>query len=86
MIYDWFKLFSLPEFLATGLISRQLLVHLEGVGVVTILVSLGNTVSLYYEDAFLPVNFLGNNPYSQGQYAVYLDENDDVWFGIEVTE
>ena len=87
MLYDWYNLFNLTEFMATELASRTIEPNLLQYGVTPFLVSRGNTVSLLYgEDVFLPINFLGHNPYAVPGYAVYVDENEDVWFGFEVPE
>jgi hypothetical protein len=86
MLFDWYNLFSLTEFLAEGLVSRTLHVNLEGVGQRDILVTKGNQVSLIYEDVILPINFQNQNPYSRAgeksTYAVYQDSNNDIWLGI----
>lgn len=85
--YDWYKLFNKTEFEAEELVSRTLLVQLEGRGREQFHITRGNTVAVTYDsDIFLPVNFLEQNPYVQETYAVYLDGNDDVWFGFEVDE
>lgn len=86
MAAEWYKLFNLADFLATGLVSRTLIFDLEGRGPTTFEVFRGNEVSVAYDDAFLPVSFLDQNPYAQPGYAVYLDSSDDVWFGFEVPE
>jgi hypothetical protein len=87
MIYDWYNLFSMPEFLASGLVSKVYKVTLDGVGQKDILVVRGSLVSIVYEDVLLPVSFEGDNPFDQegdaSHYAVYQDVNEDVWIGIE---
>lgn len=85
MIFDWYKLFSLSDFLATGLVSRTLLLQLESRGTEIFEIFRGNEVSIGYADVFLPINFLENNPYVRDSYAVYKDANDDIWFGFEAT-
>jgi hypothetical protein len=84
MTYKWFKLFSLTEFQATGLVTRELTRDLVGIGTVNILISVGNLVSITYDGHLLPINFLGNNPFVRGQYAVYIDSENFVWLGIEI--
>lgn len=60
------------------------------VGQKDILITRSNEVSIVYEDVFLPVVFRGQNPYSfagtDKTYAVYLDDNNDVWLGIEADQ
>jgi len=83
MTFDWYRLFSLPDFLATGLVSRTLAVSLEGIGEKSILITRGNAVGITYEDEFLPIGSIGKNPYVRSSYAVYKDAEDFVWLGIE---
>lgn len=84
MIFDWYKLFSMDEFLETGLTSRELIRVLETIGRTTVLISRGNVVSLTYNEVFLPINFLEANPYVDSGYASYIDGENNVWLGIEV--
>jgi len=84
MTYNWYKIFSLTEFAATDLVTRNLTVDLIGVGSVEILISVGNLTSILFDGHFLPINFLSNNPFVRGEYAVYLDANNFVWLGIEI--
>lgn len=86
MAYDWYKLFNKSEFEAENIPARTLLVQLDDRGVETFEIFRGNYVAVMYGDAFLPINFLDQNPYAQNGYAVYRDPNDDVWFGFEVEE
>ena len=87
MLYNWFPIFNMQAFMATELASQQIQLDLVGHGLSTFLVSRGNEVSiLYLEDIFLPVNFLGQNPFAVPGYAVFIDVNHDVWFGFEVVE
>ena len=86
MIYDWYKLFSLTEFVASGLVARTMLVLLEDRGRTEFQIYQGNETSVAYDDVFLPANFLGMNPYVRGSYAIYLDPDNYVWFGFEVPE
>ncbi len=83
MAASWYKIFNLPEFLATGILSRTLVLEIETLGPQTFEVFKGNYVSVLYADAFLPIDFLEQNPYAQGSYAIYKDDADDVWIGIE---
>lgn len=83
-MYDWYNLFSLTEFEAADLVSRSITVVLEGVGEKEILITKGNTTGITYEGVFLPVNFLGKNPFEFEEYAVYLDADNNVWLGLEV--
>lgn len=80
---DWYNVFSKPEFEALGLVSNTYEVFLEGLGNKDILVTKGNTIAVQFEDEFLPLEFADRNPYQRGDYAVYVDEDENVWVGIE---
>jgi hypothetical protein len=82
--YKWYQIFSLTEFEATGLVSREYQVNLQGIGLRSILVTKGNAVSIVYEDVLLSLNLGGNNPYEFGDYAIYLDSANLVWLGTPV--
>jgi hypothetical protein len=86
MTYDWFNIFNLTEFLATGLVSRTVTVILGNYGEKEILITKGNVTSISYDGTLLPLQFAGRNPYAFGGYAVYQDTNNDVWLGIEIPE
>ncbi len=83
MIFDWYKIINRAEFLATGLVSRELQVVLEGVGVATVLVTVGRHFSLTYDGVMLSLGVTEANPFSFDGHAIYVDDNDDVWLGIE---
>lgn len=85
-MYDWYKIFSLPEFLATGLVSRTYTLVLEDIGEKDILVTQGLYVGVTYDDVFIPLQFAGRNPHIRDGRAVFVDENQDVWLGFEVPE
>lgn len=86
MIYAWYKIFNLPEFEATGLVSRAYTFELEDVGIKEILVTKSNLVSILYEDVFLPLNLNDKNPFEMDDHAIYIDANDDVFLGIAENE
>ncbi len=84
--YDWYNIFSYTDFVDSGLVAQTLLLELEDLGRKSFYITKGNTVAVSYDDAFLPVNLLEQNPYAQNGYAVYLDADDEVWFGFEVDQ
>lgn len=86
MIYDWYLLFNVDEFLAEGLVSRTLSVFLEGLGDKDILITVGNWVSITYDGVLLPIGFAGKNPYAISPYAVVQDSDGNIYLGIEVPE
>lgn len=84
MIFDWYKIINRAEFEALGLVSRELELELEGIGLATVLVTKGELYSLTYDGVFLSVGVTEDNPFVFEGYAVYLDAADDIWLGIEV--
>lgn len=86
MIFSWYKIINRTEYLATGLVSRVLSLLLEGIGLKNVMITYGNLVSLVYDDVMLPIGMSGENPFVFGGYAVYLDENQDIWLGVEINE
>lgn len=83
-MFNWFKIFNKVEFEATGLPSRTLTLNLKGIGQKNILITKGNELGVLYEGIFLVVGLNGNNPFRWEGLAVYLDENNDVFLGIEI--
>lgn len=86
MIFNWFKIFNTVEFAALGLVSKTYTFNLDGVGQKDIFVTKGVTYGITYEGVFLSLNLNGLNPFSFEGYAIYVDENNDVYLGIEVDE
>ena len=86
MIFNWYKIFNLDEFLALDLVSKTYLVVLTGIGQRDILVTRGNNVSIVYEDVVLSLEFEDLNPFvrvgTASSYAIYKDEDNDVWLGF----
>lgn len=86
MTFDWYKIINRGEFEATGLVSREVELLLDGIGLRTVLVTCGNYYSIIYDGVMLSIGMAGNNPFVFDGYAVYLDVNDDIWLGIQVDE
>jgi len=83
MIFDWYKIINKTEFEAADLVSKEVEVFLEGVGIRTILVTKANLISLLYDGVFLSLGLTEDNPFIFDGHAVYLDDNDDIWLGIQ---
>lgn len=83
MTFNWYNLFNLTAFNAENLVSRTLVVDLEGKGETTFLIVKGNEVSILYDGTLYPTNFLNENPYIENGCAVYVDASENVWFGFE---
>ena len=86
MIFDWYKIFNLTSFLASGLVSRTYTVDLVGIGQKEIMATQGNLTSILYEDVMLSINLNSKNPFIFENKGVYLDESNDVWLGILVPD
>lgn len=84
MEYNWYKIFNLAEFIATGLVSRKYTLELEDLGQKEILATNGNTISITYEGVMLAVNLNNKNPFEFDGHAVYVSEAEDVYLGIAV--
>ncbi len=84
MTFDWYKIFNLTEFEALDLVSKAYILNLEGLGEQTVMVFKGNEVSIQYDDVTLPIQLHDENPFVFDGYAVYIDENDDVFLGVEI--
>ncbi len=86
MNYNWYNIFNLTEWLATGLVSRSMSFIFDKNGEKEILITQGNHTNLLVDDVFLSLNFNEENPYARDGVAVFLDDNQDVWVGFEVEE
>lgn len=90
MIFDWYKIFNLNDFLALGLISKSYTIDLQDIGEEDFLVTKENFTSVTFRDVMLPIQFNDENPVvregDDGTYAVYIKPNNDVYVGIEVEE
>lgn len=84
MIYNWYKIFNKTEFEALGLVSKTYSLNLEDIGNKDILVTKGNYISIQYETVTLPLNLNSKNPFPFEGHAIYIDDSNDVWLGIEV--
>ena len=86
MTYNWYKIFNKAEFEATGLVSREVQLALEGIGIATFLITQGNLLSLTYNGVMLSIGVTDANPFAFDSNAIYLDANDDVWWGFEIED
>lgn len=82
-MWDWYQLFNITDWLATGLISRNLSIFLEGRGQKSIIITQGNETAIQIDDVFLPFNFADQNPWVSGTYAVFVDESNNAWLGFQ---
>lgn len=86
MSYTSYFIFNKNEFEALDLGSKTYTVNLPDLGEKDILVTSGNLLSITFEGVLLPVDLNETNPFFKDGYAALLDENDDVFLGIEDEE
>lgn len=84
MTYNWFRLINIDEFIALGIPSRELTLDLSGIGQKTILIVKGTNMGVVYEGVFLSVGLVGENPFEFEGYAVFQDDDNDLWLGVAV--
>lgn len=84
MIYDWFRIFNLDEFLALNLVSRTYELELQDYGIKQFLVVKGEHVSIVHDGHMLVLNLNGKNPVKMGKYVAQVTEENDVYLGILV--
>lgn len=82
MIFDWYKIFNLTDWLSAGIPSRVITVLLDGKGETEFHITQGNTTNITVGDVFLPIRFADKNPFvSPEGIAVYVDDANDVYVG-----
>lgn len=86
MIYAWYLIFNLTEFLNTQLVSRELDIDLQDIGQASIQITKGVGVSIVYDGVMLAINMNQKNPFEFEGYAVYLDAKNDVYLGKVVPD
>lgn len=85
MIYKWYWIFNRDVFLATGLVSKTYTVILDDQpGQKDFLVTQGETIGITFEGIFVALELNGKNPFEFDDRAIYVDANQDVWFGFAV--
>jgi hypothetical protein len=81
MIYDWYYIADLQEFIDTGLVSRQFDVQFP-FGTKNILLTSGKLISMLYDGIFISVGLNEKNPSSFEGIATYYDSDGFLWLGI----
>lgn len=85
-MFNWFKIFNTAEFNALNLVSKTYTHNLTGIGLKDILVTKGNDYGITYEGVFLPLEMNDDNPFIFEGLAIYINESDDVYLGVEVAD
>jgi hypothetical protein len=80
-VYNWYEIFNTDEFDADGLISQEYEINLVGIGLRSVLVTKGFSYSIVFENRLLTLNMADENPFEFEGYAIYQDEDNNVWLG-----
>lgn len=80
--YDWFVIYSLAEFTASELTSKELTLILTGYGQKVISLYKGVGYSVKIDDVFLRINLNDKNPFYFEDRAVAIDEDGMIVVGI----
>lgn len=86
MIYYWYRIFNVNDFLDTGLTSKKYTWDLVAIGLTTILVTKGELVSMLYDGVMLSLDMNDKNPFEFENRAAYQKPNGDVYLGISAEE
>lgn len=86
MSYSAYLIFNKDEFEALDLIQKTYTVNLPDLGEKDIIATNGNLLAITFEGVFLAININDKNPFFKDGYAVFLDEDNDVYLGIEDPE
>lgn len=81
--YVAFFIINDTEFRSSNLVSKELQVDLEGIGLKDIVVTRSNITSLIYEGYLLGVRMNNKNPFFQGDYGVLIDVDKDIYLLIK---
>ncbi len=82
-LYTSYKIINLNDFEALNLPSRKITANFDGIGIMDILITKGNCVSLLFDGVFLSLNLNNKNPFEFEDYAAFLDPDDNIWLGIK---
>jgi hypothetical protein len=88
MNYDWYKIANISDLDVAEIDypSMNYSLILEDVGLVDVMMVKGANYGLIYDDVFLSANMNGENPFAFDGYAIYQDDDDYLWLGIEVED
>lgn len=86
MAFNAYFIVNKNDFQALGLCSKVYTKVLGDLGQKDILVTEGNLISLTYEGVILSIDSNDENPFKFDGFAALLDENDDIYLGIEIED
>lgn len=82
-LYNWFLITSASEFLASGLVQKQVLMYLSGIGQSEFIISKGNLLNVQYLDTIISVGAgAPKNPHARNGYAAYIDDAGNLYWGF----
>lgn len=84
MEYVWYRIFNLTEFEALELVSKTYTLDLQNLGEKSFLVTKGNLVSITFDGIILSLDLNDKNPFEFDENAIYVDESDDVYWGMPI--
>lgn len=84
MTFTWYKIFNKTTFEALDLVSKTYTLDLENLGLKDFLVTKGVSIGITYNDVFLQLELNDENPFAFDGNAIYIDANNDVFWGIEI--
>ncbi len=80
--YYWYNIYNKDTFVEDGIPSRELDLELEAIGQKTILLTVGNKISVVIDDVILSLELNDKNPFEFEDHAVYIDEDNEIWLGF----
>lgn len=86
MTYRWYFIFNKTEFEATGLVSRTYSLILDDGAEQDFLVTKSNGLGITHDGIFLLLELNTKNPFAFDGRAIYIDANENVWWGFEVPD
>lgn len=81
-MFNWYILFNKVDFTSKELVSFNGTVNIEGVGIKDFLITQGNMTSIVFDNVLLTIDLNQKNPFRIGNYAVWQDEDNNIWLGI----
>ncbi len=81
-MYNWYFVINRAEFIASGLVSKEVESFLTGIGRKTFLVTNGNVVSVTIDEVMLTTEITGDNPFVFGGKALMINADDDIYYGV----
>lgn len=85
-MFTWYYIFNTDEFDALDIPSQSLTLILGDIGSQEVTIFKGNFYGIKFDDVLLCVNVNDRNPFQFEGYAIYLDDENNIWLGIEIED